>query len=358
MVSDKGSGSILKFTPSGVKSTFANGVVPICFAFDTAGNLSVSDRNSASILKFAADGTKTVFVSGGTRNENAGAEPVSNEEAFRKSLEYTRAVVEKQHMICFVDIDSLNGGQKTSFRYDHYPEVERIQMKNGDTFARKKDQPWLRSDDWAETGSKVNSNKSDELDSLAEYPSVALDDEGSTTMTQGAVVVRLIKREEVEDTDAFIMKKAEKNKPGSTIRNSFSRRPKKEPDEKALLAGWAGLMRSDTERFHVNMNFSFLFRLTCRKQQREPVKPLAQRRRKPAAPTPTGGVPAAESLTEDAQIVSDNLAYSRDYYSGVHFVAIASCQAHSPTIVTQTIAKSAFAAMREHLLANIQGSPG
>ncbi len=119
LVSDKDSGNILKFTPSGVRSTFANGVVPICFAFDTAGNLSVSDRNSASILKFAADGTKTVFVSGGNRNENAGAEPVSNEEAFRKSLEYTRAVVENQHMICLVDIDPLNGGQKTSFRYDH-----------------------------------------------------------------------------------------------------------------------------------------------------------------------------------------------------------------------------------------------
>jgi len=44
---------------------------------------------------------------------------------------------------------------------------------------------------------------------------------------------------------------------------------------------------------------------------------------KPAGPTPIGEASAADSLTENAQIVSDNLAYSREYYSGVHFVAIA-----------------------------------
>jgi hypothetical protein len=34
-----------------------------------------------------------------------------------------------------------------------------------------------------------------------------------------------------------------------------------EPDEKAVLAGWAGLMRSGSVRTHVNMNYSFLFRI-------------------------------------------------------------------------------------------------
>jgi hypothetical protein len=91
LISDKDSNSILTFTPGAAKSTYASGVVPICFAFDAAGNLFVSDRNSGSILKFTGNGTKSVFVSGGNRDENVGAAPVSDKQAFQMALEYTRA---------------------------------------------------------------------------------------------------------------------------------------------------------------------------------------------------------------------------------------------------------------------------
>jgi hypothetical protein len=262
LVSDKDSNSILKFTPAGVKSTYASGVVPICFAFDAAGNLFVSDRNSGSILKFTADGTKSVFVSGGNRDERAGSAPVGDKDAFQKALEYTRAIVEKQHMICLVDVEPLNAGKKTNFRYDHYPEVERIQMKDGATFARKKDQRWLKSEDWAESGTKVNSKKSDELDYLAQFPFVALDDKITThDLTQGAVVVRLIKREGMEDTERLYYEEGREKQTGFDYPEFVFSKLKSEPDEQAILAGWAGLMRSGSERLHVNMNYSFMFRV-------------------------------------------------------------------------------------------------
>jgi tetratricopeptide (TPR) repeat protein len=258
-------------------------------------------------------------------NENPGAAPIDNKEAFQKALENTRAVVQKQHMACLVDIESLNGGKKRSFRYDHYPEVERIQMKNGATFARKKDQHWLRSDDWAETGTKVNPNKSDELDSLVQYPYIALDDKRSThDPTQGAVVVRLIKREEVEDTERLYYEEGREKQTGFDYPQFIFSKLKKEPDEQALLEGWAGLMRTDAERIHVNMNFSFLFQVNVQETTSATSEtPAPSAEEKPAAPTPITGTSAADSLTENAQIVSDNLAYSREYYSGVHFVAIA-----------------------------------
>ena len=262
LVSDKGTGNILKFTPKGVKSTYAAGVVPVCFAFDGTGDLLVSDRNTSSILKFAADGTKTVFVAGGNRNENAGAAPVSDEEAFQKSLAYTRAVVANQHWICLVDIEPLDGSKKTSFRYDHYPEVERVQMKTGGTFARKKDKEWLKSDDWAETGSKVSSDKSDELDSLIEYPWVALNDTRSTKdPTQGAVVVRLIRREPDQDIEHLYYEEGREKPTGADYPQFIFFKQQKEPDEKALLEGWAGIMRSGDVRVHVNINYSYLFRI-------------------------------------------------------------------------------------------------
>jgi sugar lactone lactonase YvrE len=274
LVSDKGSGNILKFTPSGGKSTYVSGVVPICFAFDAAGNLLVSDRNSSSILKFTADGIKTVFATGGNREEHAGAAPVNDEAAFHKSLEFTRAVVGKHHWICLVDVEPLGGGNKKSFRYDHYPEVERVQMKNGATFARKKDKEWLRSDDWAETGTKVRTQKSDELDSLIEYAWAPLNDKISTKdPSQGAVVVRLIKREKDQDNERLHYEEGREKPTGFDYPQFIFYRQQKEPDERALLDGWSGLMRlGDDERAHVNINYSYLFLLTVKEVTPTPGK--------------------------------------------------------------------------------------
>jgi sugar lactone lactonase YvrE len=59
---------ILKFTPSGVRSTFATGLTePRGLAFDSAGNLFVGEIPffaTGDILKFTPDGTRTVFASG------------------------------------------------------------------------------------------------------------------------------------------------------------------------------------------------------------------------------------------------------------------------------------------------------
>src|SRR6266508_2381511 len=70
------SASSLQFTPEGVKSTFASGVVPETYepyhvaevftnlALDRSGNLFVAEHVSGSILKFTPDGKKSTFASG------------------------------------------------------------------------------------------------------------------------------------------------------------------------------------------------------------------------------------------------------------------------------------------------------
>ena len=70
---------ILKFTPSGVKTTFAMDLDnPRGLAFDSAGNLFVAEipfPGSGDILKFTPDGTRTVFASGiGDPEGNSGPE--------------------------------------------------------------------------------------------------------------------------------------------------------------------------------------------------------------------------------------------------------------------------------------------
>jgi DNA-binding beta-propeller fold protein YncE len=60
--------TILKFTPSGVESTFAMGLdSPLGLVFDSAGNLFVAEWPefaTGDILKFMPDGTSTIFASG------------------------------------------------------------------------------------------------------------------------------------------------------------------------------------------------------------------------------------------------------------------------------------------------------
>jgi sugar lactone lactonase YvrE len=63
--SDGGLGNIYKFAPDGGKSTFASGLNdPAGIAFDSAGNLFVAENFSGTIFKFSSDGDKTVFASG------------------------------------------------------------------------------------------------------------------------------------------------------------------------------------------------------------------------------------------------------------------------------------------------------
>jgi hypothetical protein len=63
LVKEYSSYSILKFTPEGVKSTFATGLnAPSDMAFDRSGNLFVTDPGSDSILKFTPEGVKSTFA--------------------------------------------------------------------------------------------------------------------------------------------------------------------------------------------------------------------------------------------------------------------------------------------------------
>ncbi|OAI42345.1 hypothetical protein AYO41_00850 [Verrucomicrobia bacterium SCGC AG-212-E04] len=64
-VTDARVGTIHKFTPAGVRSTFANGVgIPTALAFDSAGNLFVADSGAGAIYKFNRQGVRSTFASG------------------------------------------------------------------------------------------------------------------------------------------------------------------------------------------------------------------------------------------------------------------------------------------------------
>ena len=58
-------GIISEFTPNGVRSTFASGLIsPAGLAFDKSGNLFVADAGSSAVYKFTPDGVRSTFASG------------------------------------------------------------------------------------------------------------------------------------------------------------------------------------------------------------------------------------------------------------------------------------------------------
>jgi hypothetical protein len=59
------SGNIYRFTPDGVRSTFASALSgPSGLDFDSAGNLFVAAYGSGSIYQFTPEGVRSTFVSG------------------------------------------------------------------------------------------------------------------------------------------------------------------------------------------------------------------------------------------------------------------------------------------------------
>src|SRR5204862_213762 len=69
-------GTIFKFTPAGVKSTFASGLNgPIAFAFDASGNLFAADAVANIIFKFTPAGVRSTFASGLSEPSGLAFEP-------------------------------------------------------------------------------------------------------------------------------------------------------------------------------------------------------------------------------------------------------------------------------------------
>jgi len=71
-----------------------------------------------------------------------------------RALQFSREFFAKTHLVAEVILQQREGNTPaTHFSYDRYPDVERIKTELGQVFARRKGSTWLKSDDWAKTGS-------------------------------------------------------------------------------------------------------------------------------------------------------------------------------------------------------------
>jgi hypothetical protein len=113
-------------------------------------------------------------------------------------LDFARDITQRFHFAVWVSLE-LKEGQFTKYQYDHYPVggpthgVERIKADEG-VFARKIDGPWLKSNDWADTGSPVSQDLTDELNMYVQVVDAELAKPEDHDPTQGKAVWKFINK--------------------------------------------------------------------------------------------------------------------------------------------------------------------
>ena len=183
----------------------------------------------------------------------------SDEQNFKSCIENTRRAIEANHLICLVDVsDRANPNEKKSFRYDHYPEVERIQMKDGTTYARKKGNGWLKSGDWGKTGKKVGNEKAGEFEAMIALVNAPLGSPVSKDPSQGANVIELIKREPHDSTEYVFYEMHRENSTGVSYPKFIFLKFPNDAEDRLLLKGFAGPMYSGGKKVWVNSNYEYM----------------------------------------------------------------------------------------------------
>jgi hypothetical protein len=225
---------------------------------------------------------------------------------FNKSLKYTEEVIAKHHLIALVEIEPLDDGKETKFRYDRYPEVERVQLGKI-SYVRKKGKTWVQSDDWGDTSKKIKAAKATELDALVSFADAPLKNRiVAKDKAQGGFVVELTKREAAGTSERLFYEVRRENSTGFVYPQFVFTPWKAGNDENALLIGYGGLMYSGEKKVRVNINYEYMFlvNLVEAKDDAKPKNGGAEKpaNQEPAPAKPAKAEPAGSSATEPEKV--------------------------------------------------------
>jgi len=220
------------------------------------------------------------------------ASVASDSDTFTKALAHTNQVYSKNHMIVMADVEYSDNGEKLSYRYDRYPEVERIKEEKG-TFARKTNGKWLTSDDWAETGKPVSAKQSDDLDDLVATVNAALNKNLTPPNRERSIAE--IKERRPKGEHEWVIYETRKEKTFTFNHPQFVFFVDGK-DDQGLLIGYAGY-QSGGRDVHANLNFSVMFAVNVVDAKDGAAAPADQAPAKnapepDAAPTPEKTIPA------------------------------------------------------------------
>ncbi len=236
---------------------------------------------------FCVWSTVTLFL-----GMSAGALRADDSETFVQALAYTNEVYSKNHMTVLADVEWTKG-PKQSFRYDRYPEVERVQQENV-SYARKTGGAWLKSEDWAETGKKVSADKSTELDGFISIVMAALHKNLTPSGAPERSIAEIVERRP-KDGYEWVIFETRKEKTVTMNHPQFVFSVRGSKDEQGMLIGYAGFQHMGNRDLRANLNFSVLFPIKI-----VDVTPVPGAKKETDAPTKLSPFPPPQNPPSDA----------------------------------------------------------
>ena len=176
-------------------------------------------------------------------------------------LKFTRAAFTHNHLVARVELQ-VEKNKYVRYQYDRYPDLVRINLDGGATYAKPKAKAWLKSNDWGETGTGVNADKAAELDANAKIAELPLQEGEGLDKTQGGTVWKLANRTKRETSEYFTYEKS-RERPridGYYPRYTFVKF-KDAADGKLLRSHYSGQLRACSRLVPIEARYDLLIQL-------------------------------------------------------------------------------------------------
>jgi hypothetical protein len=178
-------------------------------------------------------------------------------------MDNSRAAFANNHLIAYVRLKSLEGKSgSTECRYDRYPgKVERIQLPNGVSYARKKGKKWIESDDWGESGKPAKKDRVAQFDDVITYVDIPLQNAKPETRdkSQGGIVVRLVDQTTTAEADEeFVFELGREKQTGLNYPRFTFLKYKNSKPEDAILYKFSGPIYARDGKVQLNVQYGLM----------------------------------------------------------------------------------------------------
>ena len=178
-------------------------------------------------------------------------------ELFNAFLKYSQEVAAKHHLIVRAEFEPESGkGKPVEFRYDRYPEIERMQLPNGASYVRKKDGKWMKSEDWRKTGEPAAKSVTKDFESWIALVEAPLQNVVETKdAAQGALRPTRVENDEDAKPNEIRFIMSRENPTGL----GYPRFAFVQFHDQALLRFFGGVMRLGEQRVIASIGYDFMF---------------------------------------------------------------------------------------------------
>lgn len=181
-------------------------------------------------------------------------------------LDFTREIAATYHWVAWVSLE-MEENTYTNYQYDRYPDrpsapgVERIKADEG-VFARAKGKPWLRSDDWGDTGTPVAADLAQKLDLYANVADAQLAKPKDHDASQGAAVWKFIGQTKDKTFTYYTYERSREHpRPGGVYPHFTFMKAAPDTDGRLFLCRTTAQLRSGDRLIPVTVRMDYLIPL-------------------------------------------------------------------------------------------------